>query len=91
MENCFFGGTYSLLFRASIRRDAQPRKRSIAAAAARKLDVPMESIRDGLRESRLKPHRLEAVAEREGVLYVDDSKATNPAAVASALESFERR
>ena len=61
-----------------------------AAAAARKLDVPMESIRDGLRESRLKPHRLEAVAEREGVLYVDDSKATNPAAVASALESFER-
>lgn len=61
-----------------------------AAAAARKLDVPMASIRDGLRESRLKPHRLEAVAEREGVLYVDDSKATNPAAVASALESFER-
>jgi UDP-N-acetylmuramoylalanine--D-glutamate ligase len=31
---------------------------------------------------------LETVAEREGVLYVDDSKATNPAAVAAALGSF---
>jgi UDP-N-acetylmuramoylalanine--D-glutamate ligase len=32
---------------------------------------------------------VEAVAEREGVLYVDDSKATNPAAVAAALSSFQ--
>ncbi len=61
-----------------------------AAAAAQKLDAPVEYIRDGLRESRLKPHRLETVADREDVLYVDDSKATNPAAVAAALESFER-
>ena len=61
-----------------------------AAAAAEKLGVADELIRDGLRESRLKPHRLERVAERDGVLYVDDSKATNPAAVAAALESFER-
>ena len=31
-----------------------------------------------------------AMAEEGGVLYVDDSKATNPAAVAAALASFER-
>jgi UDP-N-acetylmuramoylalanine--D-glutamate ligase len=35
-------------------------------------------------------HRLEAVGERDGVLYVDDSKATNPGAVIAALRSFER-
>ena len=36
------------------------------------------------------PHRMQVVAEQAaGVTYVDDSKATNPAAVAAALASFE--
>jgi UDP-N-acetylmuramoylalanine--D-glutamate ligase len=35
-------------------------------------------------------HRLEAVAEIDGVRYVDDSKATNPAAVVAALRAFDR-
>lgn len=35
-------------------------------------------------------HRLETVAEIDGVLYVDDSKATNPVAVMAALDSFDR-
>lgn len=61
-----------------------------AAAAARKLGLSLDEIRDGLRSYTLKPHRMEVVAERGGVLYVDDSKATNPAAVAAALGSFER-
>jgi UDP-N-acetylmuramoylalanine--D-glutamate ligase len=60
-----------------------------AAAAAERFGVPVEGIRAGLLGYRLKPHRVEAVAEREGVLYVDDSKATNPAAVAAALSSFQ--
>jgi UDP-N-acetylmuramoylalanine--D-glutamate ligase len=60
-----------------------------AAAAAEKLGVSVEGIRAGLLGYRLKPHRMEVVAERAGVLYVDDSKATNPAAVAAALASFE--
>ena len=58
-----------------------------AAAAAERLGVSLPDIRDGLKDYRLKPHRMELVAEREGVLYVDDSKATNPAATAAALES----
>ena len=49
----------------------------------------MEDIRAGILGYRLKPHRMEVVAERAGVLFVDDSKATNPAAVAAALASFE--
>jgi UDP-N-acetylmuramoylalanine--D-glutamate ligase len=60
-----------------------------AAVAAERLGASMEGIRAGILGYRLKPHRMEVVAERAGVLYVDDSKATNPAAVAAALASFE--
>jgi UDP-N-acetylmuramoylalanine--D-glutamate ligase len=35
-------------------------------------------------------HRLEIVAERDGITWVDDSKATNPGAVIAALRSFDR-
>jgi UDP-N-acetylmuramoylalanine--D-glutamate ligase len=61
-----------------------------AAAAAERLGVGLEEIREGLIGYRIKPHRLETVAECDGVTYVDDSKATNPAAVAAALGSFGR-
>jgi UDP-N-acetylmuramoylalanine--D-glutamate ligase len=60
-----------------------------AGAGAARLGASVEEIRAGLLGYRLKPHRLEVVAERAGVLYVDDSKATNPAAVAAALTSFD--
>ena len=36
------------------------------------------------------PHRMERVGERAGVLYVNDSKATNTAAAAPALAAFEK-
>jgi UDP-N-acetylmuramoylalanine--D-glutamate ligase len=61
-----------------------------AAAAAQRLGVEVGKIRAGLSGYRLKPHRMGVVAEKAGVLYVDDSKATNPAATAAALSSFER-
>ena len=60
-----------------------------AAAAAERLGAAVREIRGGLLDYWLKPHRMEVVAEKAGVLYVDDSKATNPAAVAAALSSFE--
>jgi UDP-N-acetylmuramoylalanine--D-glutamate ligase len=59
-----------------------------AAVAADRLGVTMDEIRTALSTYSLKVHRMEAVAEVEGVRYVDDSKATNPAAAAAALESF---
>jgi UDP-N-acetylmuramoylalanine--D-glutamate ligase len=62
-----------------------------AAAVAQRFGVALQDIRAGLVDYELKPHRMEVVAERGGVLYVDDSKATNPAAVAAALRSFEGR
>ena len=61
-----------------------------AAAAARKLGAPVEAIRGALTDYGLKPHRMEVVAEVGGVAYVDDSKATNPAAVAAALGGLGR-
>ena len=61
-----------------------------AAAAAEGFGVAVEGIRAGLLGYRLRPHRVEVVAEWDGVVYVDDSKATNPAAVAAALSSCQR-
>lgn len=61
-----------------------------AAAAARKIGLALKEIRAGLLHYELKPHRMQVVAERGGIVYVDDSKATNPAAVAAALGSFGR-
>ena len=60
-----------------------------AAAAAERLGASVEGVRAGILGYRLKPHRMDVVAERAGVLYVDDSKATNPAAVGAALTSLE--
>jgi UDP-N-acetylmuramoylalanine--D-glutamate ligase len=51
----------------------------------------------GLRESQWRPamatysglpHRMERVAEANGVLFINDSKATNPASTAPALAAF---
>jgi UDP-N-acetylmuramoylalanine--D-glutamate ligase len=36
-------------------------------------------------------HRIETVAEINGITYVDDSKGTNPAAVVAALNSFPEK
>lgn len=61
-----------------------------AAAAAGRFGASLEGMREGLLSYRLKAHRLEVVAEKDGVAYVDDSKATNPAAVAAALGGLDR-
>src|SRR3712207_4933333 len=60
-----------------------------AAATAERLGARLEDIRAGLLGYRVKPHRMQVAGERGGVKYVDDSKATNPAAVAAALTSFD--
>ncbi|MEO5972226.1 MAG: cyanophycin synthetase [Sphingomicrobium sp.] len=44
----------------------------------------------GLRTYPGLPHRMERVREKDGVTFVNDSKATNPTATAPALAAFER-
>jgi UDP-N-acetylmuramoylalanine--D-glutamate ligase len=60
-----------------------------AAVAAERFGASVENIREALRGYSVKPHRMQVVAKRYGVTYVDDSKATNPAAVTAALKSFK--
>jgi UDP-N-acetylmuramoylalanine--D-glutamate ligase len=59
-----------------------------AAALARSYGVPATAVRDGLRAVRVGAHKIETVAVRRGVRYVDDSKATNPHAADAALRTF---
>jgi len=71
-------------------RGAHNRANAAAAAAialARGIDP--EAVRAGLRSFDGVEHRLEEVARRDGVLYVNDSKATNVASTLVALASFE--
>jgi len=71
-------------------RGAHNRENAAAAvAAARAAGAGEEEIARGLRDFRGVPHRLELVAEREGVTYVNDSKATNVAATLRALAAYE--
>jgi UDP-N-acetylmuramoylalanine--D-glutamate ligase len=61
-----------------------------AALAARLAGAAPEGIRRGLRSFRGLPHRMERIAEEAGVLWINDSKATNVAAAAAALASLDR-
>lgn len=64
---------------------------NIAAAAAlvRSIGVQPEEIVKALQEFQLDAHRIQLVLEKDGVIWVDDSKATNPHAAAAALSSFD--
>jgi UDP-N-acetylmuramoylalanine--D-glutamate ligase len=71
-------------------RGAHNRENAMAAAAvclARGL--PAGAVRAGLAGFAGVPHRLEEVATVGGVLYVNDSKATNVASAVVGIESFD--
>jgi UDP-N-acetylmuramoylalanine--D-glutamate ligase len=61
-----------------------------AAALARSFGVPATAVRDGLRMMRMGAHKIETIADHEGVRWIDDSKATNPHAALASLLSYER-
>jgi UDP-N-acetylmuramoylalanine--D-glutamate ligase len=60
-----------------------------AAAAALATGIPREAVADGLSTFDGVPHRLERLRELGGVLYVNDSKATNVASAIAGIEAFE--
>ena len=60
-----------------------------AATAARERGIADDAIARALSEFAGVPHRLEEVAERDGVTFFNDSKATNVAATLVALEAFD--
>lgn len=61
---------------------------AVAVAIAEALGLSEAQWRPALRTFRGLPHRMERVAEAGGVLFINDSKATNPAAAAPALAAF---
>ncbi len=61
-----------------------------AIAACQALGVSEALIDQGLESFKGLPHRMELVATRNGVAYVNDSKATNPDSTAPALAAFDR-
>jgi UDP-N-acetylmuramoylalanine--D-glutamate ligase len=70
-------------------RGAHNRENAMAAAAvclARGL--PPAAVREGLMSFAGVAHRMEEVGRVDGVLYVNDSKATNVASAVVAIESF---
>ena len=60
-----------------------------ASAVALARGIGADAVRAALRSFAGLPHRLEQVAERNGVRYVNDSKATNVASAIAALAAFE--
>ncbi|HUN79702.1 MAG TPA: UDP-N-acetylmuramoyl-L-alanine--D-glutamate ligase [Solirubrobacteraceae bacterium] len=59
-----------------------------AALVCLERGIEPQAVRAGLSSFAGVPHRLEEVAERDGVLYVNDSKATNVASTLVALAAF---
>ena len=59
-----------------------------ALALARALDLSYAPLLAALSDFKGLPHRVEKVAELEGVVYYDDSKGTNVGATVAALAGF---
>jgi UDP-N-acetylmuramoylalanine--D-glutamate ligase len=90
------GGARRIEFSADDELPAEPeipgahnRENAAAAtAAARVAGIPDDAIARALRSFRGVEHRLEDVAEIDGVRYVNDSKATNAAAALRAIAAL---
>jgi UDP-N-acetylmuramoylalanine--D-glutamate ligase len=61
-----------------------------AFQASRPFGVSEETARDAVWAFRPEPHRLQPLGEKNGILFVDDSKGTTLVAQEAALRSFDR-
>jgi UDP-N-acetylmuramoylalanine--D-glutamate ligase len=90
------GGADRVEFRADDPLPAEPLIRgehnrenaTAATAAARAAGLPDDAIADALRTFPGVAHRLEVVAELDGVRYVNDSKATNTSAARRGIAAY---
>jgi UDP-N-acetylmuramoylalanine--D-glutamate ligase len=63
---------------------------AVTIAVSELLGIDQDLVEQALRTYPGLPHRMERVREKDGVAFVNDSKATNPTATAPALAAFER-
>ncbi len=61
-----------------------------AIAIAQSMDVPMETILKTVKNFKAVEHRIEFVASKRGVVYYNDSKATNPDAAIQGIKAMDR-
>lgn len=61
-----------------------------AIAIARHFGVDNKRIKNSLPAFKALPHRLELIAEKRGIRWYNDSKATTPLSSITALEAFEQ-
>jgi len=85
-----FGDAVRLAPRSAVRPPAPHNVADALAAAAlaRAYGDQPGSIAAGLVSFVPEPHRISHVADLDGVTFIDDSKASNPAAAAASLASF---
>ncbi len=81
-----------IVSRESIALEGAHNVQNVMAAllAALGAGVDPERLAAGVRTFTPMAHRMQKVAEIDGVLYVDDSKATNPASCVAALRAYDR-
>jgi len=90
VDRAFVSGDAEVLFELDQVKPAVPHNVSNAMAAAglaRSVGADAPSIAAAISEFRLDHHRLEVVLEKDGITWIDDSKATNPHAALAALRS----
>ncbi len=85
-----YEGEWYDLERTTLIGDHNARNALFAIAMVRRLGVSPDQIRAGLQTFRNDPHRMEVVAEVNGVTYYNDSKATNVDAAFFALKAMRR-
>ena len=62
-----------------------------ALALSRAINFPMHTLLEALRSFKGLPHRVERVAEIDGIIYYNDSKGTNVGATVAALQGLGRK
>ena len=77
------------LSRAALKGDHNTQNMLAAAACALSAGVPTSAITEVLYSFKSLEHRLEYVATKRDIAFVNDSKATNPASVLKALSAFD--
>jgi UDP-N-acetylmuramoylalanine--D-glutamate ligase len=83
-------GRVEIIRRDEIRLSGAHNLENVLAASAAGLlcGCPADGIRKAIRKFKGLEHRLEPVRKRNGVLFVNDSKATTAVALGKALEAF---
>jgi UDP-N-acetylmuramoylalanine--D-glutamate ligase len=81
-----------MISRAEIPLPGEHNVQNVMAAllAALAIGCEPQALREAVKTFAPMAHRLQAVGEVGGVLFVDDSKATNPGSVEAALHAYKR-